>query len=654
MISQLGVSTGRRYRRALIRAPGTIDDLAFHEEELRAPIGREVCVAARAFSLNFADLLCVKGLYPNMPPYPFTPGVEMAGVVTAIGPDVVAVKVGDAVVCVAPGCHAEFVLCAEGDVLPKPAQLSFEEACAVPAVAVTMIEAFRKADVQRGERILIQTAAGGTGLIAVQLAQHAGAQIIATAGSARKLDYLRRLGVTQLVNYREQDFEREVQRLTDGRGVDVVINTLPGDAIQKGLRCLAPGGRYIEIAMTALKSAKALDLSVLAANQSFYSLDLGKLAQEQPQRLRALRAEMVLLLEAGVIKPTISRVFAFDRLRAAYRALEQRENIGKVVVAVATPVEAAANTRAAAVRELPVAAAPSDAGSSLEPVAIVGMSGRFAESETLEEFWAHLARGANLIEPATRWDLSHLPKGACRHGSFVDSINLFDPHFFNISGAEATYMDPQQRLFLEESWKALENAGYAGDDTRGKRCGVYVGCDRGNYADLFTGVPPPQAFWGNTGAVIPARIAYFLDLQGPAIAVDTACSSSLVAIHLACQGLRAGDTDMALAGGVFLQNDVDVLPCGQRRGHAVADGRVLCFRSAGRWLCARRRRGRDCAEAAARCLGRRRSGVGNHPRQRDQSGRTHQRHHSSERAITGAARATSLRPTPASTPRTFS
>ena len=118
---------------------------------------------------------------------------------------------------------------------------------------------------------------------------------------------------------------------------------------------------------------------------------------------------------------------------------------------------------------------------------------------------------------------------------------------------EATYMDPQQRLFLEEAWKTLEDGGYASDGIRGKRCGIYVGCGSSDYAQLFTDNPPAQAFWGNAGSIIPARIAYYLDLQGPAIAVDTACSSSLVAIHLACQSLWSEETELALAGGVFIQ-----------------------------------------------------------------------------------------------------
>ena len=106
-----------------------------------------------------------------------------------------------------------------------------------------MIDIFKKTQPKRGDKILIQTAAGGLGLVGVQMAMHHGAEVYATAGSAEKLSYLQRMGVKNLINYQEADFQDEVMRLTNGRGVDIVINTLPGDAIQKGMRCLAPGGR---------------------------------------------------------------------------------------------------------------------------------------------------------------------------------------------------------------------------------------------------------------------------------------------------------------------------------------------------------------------------------------------------------------------------
>lgn len=193
-----------------------------------------------------------------------------------------------------------------------------------------------------------------------------------------------------------------------------------------------------------------------------------------------------------------------------------------------------------------------------ESIAIVGASGRFAKSPTMDDLWDHLIAAEDLVEPVRRFDLSPFHRDAeagnyGRHGSFLDRIDGFDPVFFGISGVEATYMDPQQRLFLEEAWKTLESAGHAGEDIIGRRCGVFVGCAHGDYQELFDEQPPGQAFWGNTTSLIPARISYWLDLKGPAVAIDTACSSSLVALHLACQSLRNGECDLALAGGVFVQ-----------------------------------------------------------------------------------------------------
>nr|WP_162306290.1 SDR family NAD(P)-dependent oxidoreductase [Brevibacillus laterosporus] len=213
-------------------------------------------------------------------------------------------------------------------------------------------------------------------------------------------------------------------------------------------------------------------------------------------------------------------------------------------------------------------------------IAIIGMSGRFAKSETVHDLWEHLSRGNDLIEEVSRWDLStYYKQGAsyCNQGSFVDDIEQFDPLFFNISGTEAEYMDPQQRIFLEESWKALEDAGYAGAGVQGKKCGIYVGCGGINYQNILGENPPPQAFWGTANSIIPARIAYYLDLQGPAIAVDTACSSSLVAIHLACQSLWAKETEMALAGGVFIQSTPEIYRFTNRAGMLSPTGRCHTF-----------------------------------------------------------------------------
>ncbi|MGH8259372.1 MAG: beta-ketoacyl synthase N-terminal-like domain-containing protein, partial [Steroidobacteraceae bacterium] len=357
-------------------------------------------------------------------------------------------------------------------------------------------------------------------------------------------------------------------------GVDVVINTLPGDALQKGLRCLASGGRYIEIAMTALKTARAVDLSVLQDNQAFHSINLRGLLAASPQRFADYWAELNRLLAAGAVRPTIMRSFPFPQLAEAYRSLEDRGNIGKVIVDIPPQL------RLQPARGVGRGECRPEACED-EPIAIIGMSGRFGRADDVHELWRHLAAGTDLTEEVSRWPLpvddEDEPQRQCRRGGLLRDVDVFDPMFFNISALEATYMDPQQRLFLQEAWKALEDAGHTGDDIRGARCAVYVGCAGGDYQQLVRDGAPAQAFWGNTGSVVSARIAYHLDLHGPAITVDTACSSSLVAVHLACQALRAREADLALAGGVFVQSTPGFYRLANRAGMLSPSGRCHAF-----------------------------------------------------------------------------
>ena len=212
---------------------------------------------------------------------------------------------------------------------------------------------------------------------------------------------------------------------------------------------------------------------------------------------------------------------------------------------------------------------------SQDAVAIIGMSGRFAGSPDLAALWRHLESGRELVQPVRRWPL---PAGGCRHGSFLDDIDCFDPLYFQISGVEADAMDPQQRIFLEEAWKALEDAGYAGE--HGQPWGVYAGCWSGDYGEGAGPTGSGQALWGNMASVIPARVAYLMDLQGPAVAVDTACSSSLVAVDMAADAVRTGKVDLALAGGVYVQCTPRLFHLAGQAGMLSPSGRCRPFDAA--------------------------------------------------------------------------
>jgi acyl transferase domain-containing protein/acyl carrier protein len=210
-----------------------------------------------------------------------------------------------------------------------------------------------------------------------------------------------------------------------------------------------------------------------------------------------------------------------------------------------------------------VGAAREDADDWLAGIAVIGMSGRFPDARNVDEFWENLAAGKNSVKEASRWDTDAFydpdpgmpDKSYCKWGAFLSGIDEFDPLFFRISPKEAEMMDPQHRLFLEESWKALEDAGYSDEELDGKKCGVFVGFNGGDYQRLLREHRiPPDAYQmtGNFEAILSTRISYFLNLRGPGITVNTACSSSLVAVHLACESIRCGTSEIALAGGVMV------------------------------------------------------------------------------------------------------
>ena len=271
--------------------------------------------------------------------------------------------------------------------------------------------------------------------------------------------------------------------------------------------------------------------------------------------------------------PTVTRLAQYIVQTCAPVAAQRAEEFAPVLPAASPRAEEIPPARSAA--EQPRAQPASTPVQ--EPVAVIGMAGRFPQSDDIESFWQHIANGDDLVETVTRWDLSAI-NVQCDQGSFINDIGGFDPLFFNISGIEALNMEPQQRIFLEVAWHALEDAGQAGAKLNTGRCGVYVGCAAGDYLNLNSDQAyPAQALWGNMNSVVPARVSYFLNLKGPAIAIDTACSSSLVAIDTACKALWNGDVDVALAGGIYVQCSPRLYQAGSNAGMLSPAGRCKTF-----------------------------------------------------------------------------
>ncbi|MEE8525080.1 MAG: type I polyketide synthase, partial [Thermoanaerobaculia bacterium] len=225
-----------------------------------------------------------------------------------------------------------------------------------------------------------------------------------------------------------------------------------------------------------------------------------------------------------------------------------------------------------------------------EPVAIIGMGCRLPGGDDPQAFWELLANGVDAITevPPERWDADAFyhpdveapGKTAARWGGFVRPIDRFDAAFFNISPREATVMDPQQRLFLEVAWEALEDAVQAADELAGSRTGVFVGIGPTEYPPLELAKPDgidAYTATGNAHSIVANRLSYQLDLRGPSMALDTACSSSLVAVHLAVQSLRGGESDLALAGAVYLMLSPLLTISLSKARMLAADGRCKTF-----------------------------------------------------------------------------
>jgi NADPH:quinone reductase-like Zn-dependent oxidoreductase len=329
---------------------GAPDVLIAREAPTRAPAAGEVRIAVRAAGVNFADVLARVGLYPDAPKPPLVVGYEVAGMVDAVGAGVTRFAMGDRVVALTRfGGYASEAVVNEGYVFPFPADLSDAEAAALPVNYLTaLIALYRMANIAAGETVLIHGAGGGVGIAAIQLARLRRATIIGTA-STSKHPALRALGVEHLVDYRTANVEREVRQMTGNRGVDVVLDPVGGQSFRTSYRLLAPLGRLVMFGVSAisrgerrnwLHAARAImqmprfrPLSLINHNRGIFGLNLLHLWDERGQLASAMQ---FLLEEVGAqrLKPVIAKTFPLERAGDAHRYMQERGNIGKIVLTV--------------------------------------------------------------------------------------------------------------------------------------------------------------------------------------------------------------------------------------------------------------------------------------------------------------------------------
>ena len=342
-VEPLVVPTSGTFQLRLGKA-GSFDSLRFRTVDRPTPGPGQVQVEVGAAGLNFSDVLKAMGLYPGLTDEIVPLGIECAGTVSAVGPDVSRFRVGDPVMGVAPYSFASHALTAEYALVHRPPSLDNAAAATVPITFLTAHYALVKlARLQRGERVLIHAGAGGVGLAAIQIAQHIGAEIYATAGSEPKREFLREIGVPFVFNSRTLEFADQVREASNREGVDVVLNSLPGDAITKSLGLLRAYGRFLEIGKTDIYQNRMLGLLPFQDNLSYFAIDLDRMLRQRPDTIRELFTEVMDGFHRGVLRPLPHTVFEIHRTADAFRYLAQRKNTGKVVVSLARPDGASAS-----------------------------------------------------------------------------------------------------------------------------------------------------------------------------------------------------------------------------------------------------------------------------------------------------------------------
>ena len=320
--------------------PGRIGNLRWLAEASRPVADDEIEVRTRAAGLNFRDVMYLMGLLPDEAVENgfagASLGLEFSGVVSRVGARVKDLQPGDAVMGFGASCFASHVVTRAAAVAPMPAHWNFAAAATVPTVFLTVYYALKQlADVQPGERVLIHGGAGGVGIAAIQLAGHLGAEVFATAGTDEKREFVRLLGADRVFDSRSLAFADDVLAATAGEGVDVVLNSLAGEAMRRSLDVLKPFGRFLELGKRDFYENTPVGLRPFKNNISYFGIDADQLLTGRPKLAARLFREVMALFREQALAPLPYRAFAANRVVDAFRVMQQARHIGKIVVTLA-------------------------------------------------------------------------------------------------------------------------------------------------------------------------------------------------------------------------------------------------------------------------------------------------------------------------------
>jgi phthiocerol/phenolphthiocerol synthesis type-I polyketide synthase C len=317
--------------------PGSLRNLEWFALPERKLESGEIEIAPVATGLNFRDVMYAMGLLSDEAVEAgfagATIGMELSGRIVRVGPDVEGWAPGDAVLGFAPASYATRVVTRATAIARKPEHVSFEEAATIPTTFFTAYYALCElARLRRGERVLVHGGAGGVGIAAIQIARHLGAEVFATAGSDEKREFVRLLGADHVLDSRSLAFADEILAMTNGAGVDIVLNSLAGEAMVRSIDTLRPFGRFLELGKRDFYENSQIGLRPFRNNISYFGIDADQLMGVLPELTTRLFEEVMALFASGVLHPLPYRAFPAARAEEAFRYMQQARQIGKVLV----------------------------------------------------------------------------------------------------------------------------------------------------------------------------------------------------------------------------------------------------------------------------------------------------------------------------------
>jgi NADPH:quinone reductase-like Zn-dependent oxidoreductase len=338
-------------KQIFIPKAGAPEVLELRESADPQPAPGQLRIRVEATGVNFADIMGRLGIYPDLPKMPVVPGYEVAGTVDAAGEGADPAWIGKNVLAMTRfGGYSDVVCAPEMQVFERPVAMSARDGAALPVNYITAFQlTLVMGSLRKGDTMLVHSAGGGVGIAATQIAKHVGARVIGTA-SKSKHQFLTAMGVDHLIDYRTEDFEKRVLEITGGAGVELVLDAVGGESWKKGYRVLAPTGRIGMFGMSSAATGKKRNVvslvktiagmpwlqfnppALIDANKGAFGVNVGHM-WDQTARIRTWMDELLALYAQGVLRPHVDRVFGFDEAAAAHHYIQDRKNVGKVLLA---------------------------------------------------------------------------------------------------------------------------------------------------------------------------------------------------------------------------------------------------------------------------------------------------------------------------------